>query len=95
MAAIDQIAEKWDLNAAQLAILRSSDESSAGSITMQLWQIDKLLFELFPQRPQLRAAWPLTPNKAFEGVKPIDVVLSDGCEGALRVRKYLLSCALK
>jgi len=94
MAAIDEIAQKWGLNAAQVATLRSCDESSTASLTMQLLQIESLLSELFPQRPKLRDAWPLTPNRAFEGLKPIEVVLSDGRDGALRIRKYLLSCAL-
>lgn len=95
MADIDQLAAKWGLTSAQTEELRSADQACAGSLSQQLQHIGALITDLFPRQPELQAAWPQTPNRAFDGIKPIDIVLSEGWDGAMRVREYLIACSLR
>jgi hypothetical protein len=51
--------------------------------------IHKNLRLLFPQNRDLVYVWMTTRNKAFENLRPVDVIKSYGFSGLLMVRFYL------
>jgi len=44
---------------------------------------------LFPHNKDLAYKWVSTPNRAFEGKSPIEIIRQDGFLGLLIVRRYL------
>jgi len=51
--------------------------------------IHKSLRMLFPNDRKLAYAWMKTPNKAFKGKTPVEIVVEYGFESLLMVRAYL------
>lgn len=56
-----------------------------------LLAIHKYLRLIFPLNPQLAYAWPKTPNKFFEGKMPLEIIITEGFLGLVRIRRYLES----
>jgi hypothetical protein len=54
-----------------------------------LLAIHRSLRILFPQNRELAYKWPMTPNRAFEGLSPVELVRRDGFLGLLIVKRYL------
>lgn len=54
-----------------------------------LLAIHKNLRLLFPENRDLAYRWMSVPNRAFEGRRPVDVVIDHGFTGLLMVRAYL------
>ena len=54
-----------------------------------LLAIHKNLRLLFPRNRELCYAWMTTPNRAFDGMAPAEVVREHGFSGLLMVRGYL------
>lgn len=54
-----------------------------------LLSIHRSLRILFPKNHDLSYRWPTTPNRAFEGRTPVEVVRREGFLGLLIVRRYL------
>jgi len=54
-----------------------------------LLSIHRSLRILFPRNRDLAYSWPWTPNRAFEGQSPVDIIRRDGFLGILTVRRYL------
>jgi len=54
-----------------------------------LLYIHKALRILFPRNRDIVYSWISTPNRAFGGEKPIDVIRKDGVPGLLLVKQYL------
>lgn len=76
--------EKWALTAPQKNTLLATDSAEDG--LLQIYGMLKLLFEY---DDDLRNSWVREPNKAFDGLTPIDVVLSEKTDGIDRVLRYL------
>ena len=51
--------------------------------------IHRSLRILFPKNRSLAYKWPTTPNRAFEGRTPVEVIRQDGFLGLLIVKRYL------
>lgn len=54
-----------------------------------LLSIHRALRILFPKNRDLAYRWPTTPNRAFEGRAPVEVIRQDGFLGLLVVKRYL------
>jgi len=54
-----------------------------------LLSIHRSLRILFPKNRELVYGWPTSPNKAFNGKSPVDVIRDEGFLGLLTVRRYL------
>ncbi len=54
-----------------------------------LLSIHRSLRLLFPRNRELMYRWITTPNRAFEGKTPVEVIRQDGFLGLLLVRRYL------
>lgn len=54
-----------------------------------LLSIHRSLRILFPKNKDLAYRWPTTPNRAFDGRTPVEVVRSEGFLGLLIVKRYL------
>jgi len=54
-----------------------------------LLSIHRSLRILFPKNRDLAYRWPTTPNRAFEGRTPVEVIRRDGFLGLLVVKRYL------
>ncbi|MBP7529872.1 MAG: DUF2384 domain-containing protein [Syntrophorhabdaceae bacterium] len=54
-----------------------------------LLSIHRSLRILFPKNRELVYRWPTSPNKAFNGKSPVDVIRDEGFLGLLTVRRYL------
>jgi len=54
-----------------------------------LLSIHRSLRILFPKNRELVYRWPTSPNKAFNGRSPVDVIRDEGFLGLLTVRRYL------
>ena len=54
-----------------------------------LLSIHRSLRILFPQNRELVYKWPTTPNRAFEGLSPVEIIRRDGFLGLLIVKRYL------
>lgn len=54
-----------------------------------LLYIHKSLRILFPKNREIVYSWPTTPNRNFEGLSPVELILTEGVAGLERVKKYL------
>lgn len=54
-----------------------------------LLALHKNLRLLFPRNAELCYAWMTTPNKAFDGMTPVECIQAIGFPGLLMVRAYL------
>lgn len=54
-----------------------------------LLAIHRSLRILFPKNRELAYRWPTTPNAAFDGRSPVQVIKEEGFTGLLIVRRYL------
>lgn len=54
-----------------------------------LLAIHQSLRILFPKNGDIAYKWPTTPNRAFQGRTPIELINSQGFVGLLIVRRYL------
>lgn len=83
---LDKIYTEWRLTEADCQML---DELGQDAI-LHIVAIHSTLIQLFAHNPVLAALWPTTPNKALNGLTPIDVIQSQGMEGLEHVRQYLV-----
>ncbi|NTU43753.1 MAG: DUF2384 domain-containing protein [Nitrospirales bacterium] len=54
-----------------------------------LISIHRSLRILFPQNRDIVYKWPTTPNRAFDGLSPVELVRKEGFLGLLIVKRYL------
>ncbi|HWR59155.1 MAG TPA: MbcA/ParS/Xre antitoxin family protein [Thermodesulfovibrionales bacterium] len=54
-----------------------------------LLSIHRSLRILFPKNRELVYKWPITPNRAFNGQTPVEVIRRQGFSGLLIVKHYL------
>jgi hypothetical protein len=54
-----------------------------------LLSIHKHLRRIFPLNKELVYEWPTTPNKAFQGRSPIQVIADEGFVGLVQIKQYL------
>jgi hypothetical protein len=54
-----------------------------------LLSIHRSLRILFPRNRDLVYTWPTTPNRAFEGQTPVELIRKEGFLGLLVVKRYL------
>lgn len=80
------ILQVWGLDGAELAKLR--DEIPSENLNDSLVTIHRYLNHLFPQR-QVRDVWMLKPNGAFDGRRPVDLILEEKKFGLEKIEKYL------
>ncbi len=57
----------------------------------ELLAIHKKLKILFSMNPELSRVWIKTPNKAFAGVAPLEIILREGAPGISKIRAYIES----
>ena len=65
-----------------------SEWKSEDNDDFNLDRLDMLLTALFPKQPNFRIRWLFSPNKAFDGFTPSEVIHSAGIK---KVIKYLES----
>lgn len=95
----------WQLSPAQqLTVLGANGSEDAASAEINwpayltgegriraghLLAIYAALRTLFPANFELAYGWMQTPNKAFEGATPLDLIGTSGMAGMLTIRAYL------
>ncbi|MES2681885.1 MAG: MbcA/ParS/Xre antitoxin family protein [Pseudomonadota bacterium] len=84
---VEKLLAQWMLTPAQCDVLLSS--SCGNERLTQLLTIHQSLRTLFPRNQDLTYRWMTTPNRAFSGRTPIEVVAERGPEGLAEVKAYL------
>lgn len=66
-----------------------SDNRDLCDRVANLLSIHRSLRILFPQNRNIAYKWPTTPNRAFDGLSPVELVRKEGFLGLLIVKRYL------
>lgn len=86
MTEIQSIFYMWGLDTVDVE--KICYEISAKRLETSLRTIHRYLQHLFPQK-EICSGWMTKPNGAFDGRRPIDLILEDGELGLDVVEKYL------
>lgn len=57
----------------------------------QLLRLHAALKTAWPCNPELSSRWMTAPNRAFQGMRPIDLAVRDGIVGMRKLEAYLLT----